>query len=67
MNAQLEQLAEWGYRVDLAQQTDDDVDVYFVEGFGVALYVRADDENSLANLTNPDAQAERVRQYEEAT
>jgi hypothetical protein len=64
MNDQLQQLATWGYRVEVAQTTAD-VDVYFVDGFGLAVYVREDDADTLAALTNPDAQAERVQQQGE--
>ena len=62
----LEQLTEWGYRVEKAQEHDG-FDVYFVEGFGLASYVRDDDEEALANLADPAAHAERVQQQGETS
>lgn len=60
----LDQLREWGYRVDVAQQHEG-FDVYFVEGFGLASYVRGDDLEALAALVDPAAHAERVTQQGE--
>ena len=66
MNAQLQQLIDWGYRVDAAQETGG-VAAYYVAGFGVAQYVRDDDAVALAALTDPAVHAERVQQSTESS
>lgn len=62
----LETLRNWGYRVEEAQNVEG-VPIYFVEGFGMSSYVRGDDEDTLAMLADPDAQAEREMQSNETT
>lgn len=60
----LAQLVEWGYRVEKAQEHEG-FDVYFVEGFGMSVYVRDDDEEALAALVSEEAHIERGRQVDE--
>ena len=60
----LDQLREWGYLVEVAQEHDGFL-VYWIEGFGVGVYVRDDDTNVLAALADSDAHAERELQQSE--
>lgn len=53
-----------GFEVARVFVTDDKVAVYAVSGFGVSIYVRADDTDAFASLTDPDAQAARAAQFE---
>lgn len=57
-------LRKWGYRVEAAQE-DPGFNVYFVEGFGIATYVRSDDEETLNALADEDAHLERAIQQDE--
>jgi hypothetical protein len=64
MNAQLELLHDRGYTVELAHQGDG-FEVYWVDGFGLSLYVRDDDADMLAMLTDEALHDERVLQASE--
>jgi hypothetical protein len=61
MNEHLQQLAYWGYRVEATQQVDG-VEVFYVQGFGLATYVRDDDTDVLAALADQEDHEERVAQ-----
>jgi len=60
----LDQLIMLGYRVEMAHEVEGTT-VWFVEGFGMSIYVRGDDEEVLAALA--DGHAEREKQQGETT
>lgn len=61
----VDQLRDLGYEVEISFEGED-FTTYHVAGFGLATYVRADDEETLAALADPEAHAERVKALEEA-
>jgi hypothetical protein len=55
----LEQMREWGYDVQQSQEVEG-VPIWHIGGHGMTTYVRDDDAEGLATLSDPEAHEARV-------
>lgn len=66
--ATIDDVVALGYEVEpVLPQPGNAADSWLVRGYGLQLYVRADDQAALTSLADPDAHANRVYQFENPT